>query len=101
MDILHSKIQIPKRYNILRRNRLHRYFNDICQKKLIAVTAGAGYGKTTLVMDALASHNIVPAWYRLDEQDSDFFVFISYLYSAVMHNLTDSHESGSSGFVIP
>ncbi len=83
MNILHSKLQIPKRYHILHRNRLAQHFEDICQKKLVAVTAGAGYGKTTLVMDALANQNVVPAWYRLDEQDIDFPVFISYLYSTV------------------
>ena len=89
MDVLHSKLQIPKRYQILHRERLSRHFADICQKKLIAVTAGAGYGKTTLVMDALAALDIVCVWYRLDEQDTDFLVFISYLYFAIQQHSYD------------
>ena len=90
MDVLHSKLQIPKRYQILHRERLIRHFKDICQKKLIAVTAGAGYGKTTLVMDALAALDIICVWYRLDEQDTDFSVFISYLYLAIQSHSPDS-----------
>lgn len=86
MTILHSKLQVPKRYQILHRNRLTRHFEDICQKKLIAVTAGAGYGKTTLVMDALTHQEVVPIWYRLDEEDTDLPVFISYLYAGVQLN---------------
>ncbi len=61
MDVLHSKLQAPKRYHIIHRKRLIKYFEKACQKKLVAVTAGAGYGKTTLVIDALTNHNIVSA----------------------------------------
>ncbi len=92
MTILQSKLQVPKRYKTLRRNRLIRLFDDICQKKMIAVTAGAGYGKTTLVMDALTHQDVVPIWYRLDEEDTDLPVFISYLYSAVHLHFSESSE---------
>ena len=92
MVLLQSKLQTPKRYNTLHRKRLVGLFEDISQYKLIAVTAGAGYGKTTLVTDALKSLNIVPIWYLLDRQDSDFLVFISYLYAAVQHHFPDSKE---------
>ncbi|MCP4117214.1 MAG: transcriptional regulator [Desulfobacteraceae bacterium] len=92
MDVLHSKLQAPKRYHILHRNRLNRLFEEICQNKLVAVTAGAGYGKTTLVTDALESLDVVPAWYRLDEQDGDFPVFITYLYSAIQRHFPDPNE---------
>lgn len=92
MVLLQSKLQTPKRYNTLHRKRLVGLFEDISQYKLIAVTAGAGYGKTTLVTDALKSLNIVPIWYLLDRQDSDFLVFISYLYAAVQHHFPDFKE---------
>lgn len=58
----------------------------------MAVTAGAGYGKTTLVMDALTNQAVVPIWYRLDEEDTDFQVFISYLYAAVLLHFPGSDE---------
>ncbi len=96
MVILHSKLQTPKRYNTLHRKRLVERFDDINQYKLIAVTAGAGYGKTTLVTDAMEALietlDIVPIWYLLDRQDSDFLVFVSYLYSAVQHHFPNAKE---------
>ncbi|MCP4022542.1 MAG: transcriptional regulator, partial [Desulfobacteraceae bacterium] len=94
MDILHSKLNAPRRYKILHRKRLTRLFSEIFQKKLITVTAGAGFGKTTLVMDALAGLKAVPVWYRLDEQDNDFPVFMSYLYAAVQHHFLKSRDPG-------
>ena len=100
MNVLHSKIQAPKRYHILHRKRLIRPFEDICQTKLVAVTAGAGYGKTTLVMDALESLDVVPVWYRLDNQDTDFLVFISYLYAAVRQHFPDQSEI-EKGYTVP
>jgi len=97
--VLHSKIQAPKRYHILHRKRLIRLFDDIYQTKLVAVTAGAGYGKTTLVMEALEALDVVPVWYRLDNQDTDFFVFISYLYAAVRRHFP-SHDEIEKGHTV-
>jgi ATP/maltotriose-dependent transcriptional regulator MalT/DNA-binding SARP family transcriptional activator len=100
MVLLQSKLQTPKRYNTLHRKRLVGLFEDISQYKLIAVTAGAGYGKTTLVTDVLETLDLVPIWYLLDRQDSDFLVFISYLYSAVQQHVPDSKED-RKGHPIP
>jgi LuxR family transcriptional regulator, maltose regulon positive regulatory protein len=99
--ILISKLQTPKRLNIVHRKRLIQVFENIDQYKLVAVTAGAGYGKTTLVMDALSHQNIIPVWYRLDEQDTDFQVFISYLYSAIRHHFPRTNEIGTNGIDKP
>lgn len=92
MGMLHSKLQAPKRSHILHRKRLIRLFKDIGQTKLVAVTAGAGYGKTTLVADALETLDVVPVWYRLDQQDTDFCVFISYLYAAVQQHFSGPND---------
>ncbi|SMD10348.1 ATP-, maltotriose-and DNA-dependent transcriptional regulator MalT [Desulfocicer vacuolatum DSM 3385] len=95
MVILQSKLQTPKRYNTLHRERLVERFVNINKYKLIAVTAGAGYGKTTLVIDAMEALDVISIWYLLDRQDNDFFVFISYLYAAVQHHFSDSTENNS------
>ena len=58
-------------------------FAKVNEKRLVTVIAGAGYGKTTFVIDALKSINAASIWYRLDEQDTDFQVFVAYLYAAV------------------
>lgn len=101
MIVLHSKLQAPKRYNILHRKRLVGFFHYINPKKLITVIAGAGYGKTTLVMDALSTLNCVSIWYRLDEQDTDFQVFISYLYSAIQQKFFNSGEHCGINLINP
>ena len=85
MKILNSKLQSPRLLNVLYRKRLVRLFKPIAQKKLAIVTAGAGYGKTTLVVDALSRLDVNTIWYRLDQQDTDFIVFITYLKSGIRH----------------
>ena len=85
MNVLNSKLTIPKRKEIFSRHRLTRLFEDNMDKKVFVVTAGAGFGKTTLVVDALARMDLDSAWYRLDEQDTDFHVFMAYLYSLMGH----------------
>ena len=83
MKVLQSKLQPPKRPGILHRQRLARLFETLDHKKAVTVVAGAGFGKTTLVIDALSCLDMRPLWYRLDRQDLDFHVFISYLYAMV------------------
>ena len=83
MNLLQSKLQPPRYYQPLHRRRLVRLFGKVRQKRLVTVIAGAGYGKTTLVIDSLEAIDAASVWCRLDEQDSDFQVFVAYLYAAV------------------
>nr|WP_320194119.1 BTAD domain-containing putative transcriptional regulator [uncultured Desulfobacter sp.] len=82
MDILESKLVTPHLGNLLQRQRLILKLKDLEGKRLILVTAGAGYGKTTMVAQALSgppTGNRVLVWYRLDRFDRDFTTFTSYL----------------------
>ena len=85
MNVLNSKFIAPRRREISSRKRLIQLFEQNIDKKLFVVTAGAGFGKTTLVVDALNRMDLDCAWYRLDEQDTDFQVFLTHLYSLVFH----------------
>lgn len=88
--------------NLLSRKRLVTLFN-LCKpkktdpktdsKKLILVTAGAGYGKTTLVADALSKTQTDTIWYRLDPQDMDFMVFMSYLQAGFFQKHPEVNKS--------
>nr|WP_319392764.1 hypothetical protein [uncultured Desulfobacter sp.] len=82
MDILESKLVRPHLGNLLKRQRLIRKLNPLDGKRLILVTAGAGYGKTTMIAQALSDPSIrnrALVWYRLDQFDRDITTFIRYL----------------------
>lgn len=51
--------------------------------KLVLISASAGFGKTTLVSEWIASCGRPVAWLSLDEGDSDPVRFISYLVAAL------------------
>ena len=47
------------------------------------VTGGAGYGKTTLIAQAMAHIGADIVWYCLDESDGDFSTFMGYLMAGI------------------
>ncbi len=86
--ILATKLYIPPaRPNLVRRPRLVERLNAGLQGKLTLISAGAGFGKTTLISDWLAAPNGLPpqsvAWLSLDEGDSDPTRFLAYLVAAL------------------
>ncbi|MGE5456791.1 MAG: hypothetical protein ACM3RX_00390 [Methanococcaceae archaeon] len=52
-------------------------------RKLILVSAPAGYGKTTLISDWIFQTKIQAAWLSLDNGDNDPAVFLSYVISGI------------------
>ena len=52
-------------------------------RRLILVSAPAGYGKTALVSQWLDSVDGAYAWLSLDEQDDDLATFLLYLVAAI------------------
>ncbi|MDI6840805.1 MAG: sigma 54-interacting transcriptional regulator [bacterium] len=83
--IVKTKITSPKLgKNILKRPRLLNLLRNNLDKKLILVSADAGYGKTTLISD-LASEieRHRKAWYTIDKGDADLVVFMSYLVESI------------------
>ncbi len=84
MDILESKLTAPHLGNLLPRQRLTRKLAALEGKRLILITAGAGYGKTTMAAQALADPSPrnpgrALVWYRMDRFDRDMITFIRYL----------------------
>ena len=82
--ILETKITPPKkRSKILPRPRLIERLDKSLNRNLTLVSAPAGYGKTTLISSWINNLQEPIAWYSLDAQDNDLFVFLSYLITAL------------------
>jgi LuxR family maltose regulon positive regulatory protein len=84
--ILATKLYIPQpRAKIVLRPRLIERLNQSLATgcKLTLLSASAGFGKTTLVSEWIATCERPAAWLSLDEGDSDPVRFISYLVAAL------------------
>ncbi len=83
-SILATKLYIPPpRPKVVLRPRLIERLNEGLQCKLTLISASAGFGKTTLVSEWVASCGRPVAWLSLDEGDSDLTRFLTYLVAAL------------------
>src|SRR5437868_3072505 len=82
--ILATKLYIPRlRPNVVSRPRLLERLNEGLQRNLTLIAAPAGFGKTTLISQWVASCDRQVAWLSLDEGDSDPTRFLTYLVAAL------------------
>lgn len=84
MPILATKLYIPvPRTKVVPRPRLIERLNEGLDRKLTLISASAGFGKTTLVSEWVASCDRPAAWLSLDEGDDDSIRFLTHLVAAV------------------
>jgi LuxR family transcriptional regulator, maltose regulon positive regulatory protein len=82
--IIHTKIQPPgRRSDLLPRNRLVNQVHALLDRKLILLSAPAGYGKTSLLVDFAASSEFPVCWLTLDRFDRDLRLFLEYFIAAI------------------
>ncbi len=82
--ILATKLYIPPpRPNMVLRPRLSERLNKGLQRQLTLISAPAGFGKTTLVSEWVATCERPVAWLSLDEGENDPARFLAYLVAAL------------------
>jgi LuxR family maltose regulon positive regulatory protein len=82
--MLLTKLHIPlPGNNIVHRSELFENLNTGLSRKLILVSAPAGFGKTTVVSDWIDQNKIPAAWFSLDNGDNDPVDFLSYIISGI------------------
>jgi LuxR family maltose regulon positive regulatory protein len=83
-QLLSTKLYIPPtRPQLVLRPRLIERLNESLHRKLTLISAPAGFGKTTLVSEWIASSTRPVAWLSLDEGDNDPTRFLAYLVAAL------------------
>ena len=93
--ILATKLYVPPpRPNALLRSRLLERLNEGLHRRLTLVSAPAGFGKTTLLGEWLASCQLPAAWLSLDEGDNDPARFLVYLVAALQTIAANIGEGG-------
>lgn len=81
-----TRISIPRRRgDLITRQRLLDLIDQQLEKKLVLVTAPAGYGKTSLLVDYASSSVLPVCWYSVDALDFEPQRFISNFILAINH----------------
>jgi LuxR family maltose regulon positive regulatory protein len=82
-----TQILTPKkRADLLRRPRLVDFIHEHIDRKLTLVSASAGYGKTSLLVDYVHDTDLPVCWLSLVESARDPRVFLDYLIAAINHH---------------
>lgn len=88
MTILLTKVRPPqRRKDVLRRVRLVDILHQNIHRKLTFVSAPAGYGKTTLLVDFAADLDAIVCWYRIGPEDGDLIQFVSHIVAALQQQI--------------
>lgn len=79
-----TKIRLPQtKTRLLTRPRLLSLLESGREYPLTLISAGTGFGKTTLLVDFAHRAQLALSWYSLDESDRDPAVFCNYLLYSV------------------
>ncbi|MDI6894436.1 MAG: BTAD domain-containing putative transcriptional regulator [Bacillota bacterium] len=70
-EILLPRLQVPVPPAVYRRPRLEARLTEALARRVLAVRAGPGYGKTTLLADFANRSGLPVVWLQVDERDGD------------------------------
>lgn len=82
--MLITKLHIPPiGDHVVHRPELYDKLNSGLNRKLILVSAPAGFGKTTVLCNWIESQKIPAAWFSIDDGDNDPAAFLGYVIFAI------------------
>lgn len=82
--ILETKLFIPGlKSGMVRRKKLIARMNEGINRKLILISAPAGFGKTTLLSEWISQREEPAAWISIDSSDNDPVYFVQYMIAAL------------------
>ncbi len=83
-SIIQTRITPPRRRkDLVERIRLIQFLEEMIEKRLVLVSAPAGYGKTSLLVDFVSHSRIPVCWYSIDRLDIDPLRFTAYLTASI------------------
>ncbi|PKO05001.1 MAG: hypothetical protein CVU41_13895 [Chloroflexi bacterium HGW-Chloroflexi-3] len=83
-SIIRTRITPPRRRkDLVERKRLIQFLEEMIEKRLVLVSAPAGYGKTSLLIDFVNQSTLPVCWYSIDRLDIDPLRFIAYFAAAI------------------
>src|SRR5436309_3339095 len=78
------KTQIPQySSHLVSRNHLIALLASISERRVLTISAPAGYGKTSLLTNFTHQSPLPVCWYSLDSVDQDSWIFLEYLTNAI------------------
>jgi len=84
VSVTRTKILIPhRRSDLITRNRLLTLLDDVLDYRFTLISAPAGYGKTSLLVDYAHLAEYPICWFSLDPLDQDFHRFLTHLLSSI------------------
>lgn len=82
--IAYPSIAVPRqRTEVLTRRRLLNRLYQLAERKLIIVSAPAGYGKTSLLVDYVHQEDVTACWYTIDQQDRHLQRFLAHFIASI------------------
>lgn len=83
--LLLTSLVVPARHrNLVRRERLLAALHENTERRLILISAPAGFGKTSLLIDFAHDTTLPVCWYSADQSHDDERLFLEYLTAAIL-----------------